>query len=124
MSYMLQKLAIRTLLVPMLLNGFWVVCSDPSSSSTAGATDTRARLEENADCIKMCLMKHQVDLGAICFVLPGDTKTSITIFDFGFAILPLEFKLHPIAAEELLVTSLSAVYSNPSLSIHTPPPEA
>ena len=119
---MMRKLAIWTLLAPMLLNGLWVVCSDPSSETTAAATGSPTQSEEN--CIKICLMKHGINLGTICFALPGDTKGSITILDYGVAILPLEFKLQPVAAESPLVTSLSAVYSDPSLSNHTPPPKA
>jgi hypothetical protein len=119
---MLHKLVIWLLLAPMLLNGLWMVCSDPSSATAATASG--AQSEEN--CSKICLMKHDVDLGMICFALPGDTRTSttITILDFGAALLPTEFQLKPVAAEEPFVTELSSVYSDPSLSNQTPPPKA
>ena len=119
---MLHKLVIWLLLTPMLLNGLWMVCSD--SSSDTAATASGAQSEEN--CSKICMMKHGVDLGTICFALPGGTRTSttITVFDFGVALLPLEFQLKPVSAEEPFVTELSAVYSNPSLSNQTPPPKA
>jgi hypothetical protein len=106
----------------MLLNGLWMVCSDPSSEAAATASGSRS--EEN--CAKICMMKHDVDLGTICFALPGDTRTSttITVFDFGVALLPLEFQLKPVVAEEPFLTELSSVYSNPSLSKQTPPPKA
>jgi len=105
----------------MLLNGLWMVCSGPSSEAAAAASGSQS--EEN--CTKICLMKHGVDLGTICFALPGDTRTSttITIFDFGVALLPLEFRLNPIATEEPFVTEMSAVYSDPSLADQTPPPK-
>ena len=51
-------------------------------------------------------------------------STTITIFDFGVALLPLEFRLNPIATEEPFVTEISAVYSDPSLADQTPPPKA
>ena len=119
---MLHKLVIWIILAPMLLNGLWMVCSGPSSETAATASSEQS--EEN--CSKICLMKHGVDLGTICFALPGDTRTSttITVFDFGVALLPLEFQLKPVAAEEQFVTELSVVYSNPSLSKQTPPPKA
>ena len=106
----------------MLLNGLWMVCNDPSAETTA--TPDSAQLEKSAECIRICAMKHALDLGKICFVLPDDSKTSIAILDFGVALLPLEFRLQPFALEEPLVTKVSAVYVNPTLSNRTPPPKA
>jgi hypothetical protein len=71
-------------------------------------------------------MKHGVEPGSICFVLPGDTKatTSITVLDFGFAILPQQFTLEPMDGDELFMTGLQSAYTNPSLATNTPPPKA
>jgi hypothetical protein len=118
---MLRKLVTWLLLAPMLVNGLWMVCSDASSETVTAAT---AQSEESADCMKMCAMKYAKELGSICFVLPGDSQTSITIHDFGAAILPLEFRLQPFAVEEQFVTNVAHFYSNPSLYSHTPPPKA
>jgi hypothetical protein len=115
---MLHKLAIWLLLPAMLLNGLWMVCNPP------GATDSPAQSEEErADCIRICAAL-EARFGRICFFLPGDTKTSITIINFGVAILPSEILLQPMAVTEPFVTRLSTVYTNPSLSNHTPPPKA
>jgi hypothetical protein len=68
-------------------------------------------------------MKHQASEGAICFLLPGNAKSSITIIGFGAAILPPEIGLlQALAIPEQFVTELPLVYSNPSLSNPTPPP--
>ena len=121
---MLRKLVIWFLLAPMLVNGLWMVCSDASSETAAAAAGAHAQSEESSECIKMCAMKYAKELGTICFVLPGDSKTSITILDYGAAILPLEFRLQPFAVEEQFVTNVAPYYSNPSLYNHTPPPKA
>ena len=113
----MHKLAIWLLLPIMLLNGLWMVCSPPD------AADSPAHSQESADCIRICAAL-EASFGRICFFLPGNNKTSITILDFGAAILPIEFMLQPVVAEEPFVTRLTAAYSDPSLSDRTPPPRA
>jgi hypothetical protein len=122
---MLYRLTIWLLLGPMLLNGLWIVCSDRAGGTVAAVVGSPAAdAEEN--CAEMCLMKHGVKPGSICFLLPGDAKasTSITVLDFGFAILPQEFQLEPIAGDEPFMTGLPSAYTNPSLATYTPPPKA
>ena len=118
---MLRNLVIWPLLVPMLLNGLWVVCNDTPSKAPPAAS-SQAQSEQSADCIKTCAMKHQANAGTLCVVLPSDARTSVIIFDFGMAILPLEVQAQPLAAEEQFVGELPAFYSNLSVSNDTPPP--
>src|SRR2546422_210557 len=109
---MLHKPLIWMLLIPMLSNGLWIVCSD---SSEVTAPDSLAQSDKN--CVQICLMNHAAELGTICFALPGNTKNSasITIFDFGVAILPLEFLLRPDGGDTQFVTTSCAVYTDPNL---------
>ena len=114
---MLQKLAIWLLLPPMLLNGLWMVCNPP------GVVDSPAETEESADCIRICAAL-EAQLGRICIIWPGDTKPSLTIIDFGAAILPSEILLQPVAIDERLERDLPVLHRSPSLSNPTPPPRA
>ncbi len=114
---MIRKLAIWLLLPTMLLNGLWIVCNQP------GATDSPAHSQESADCIRICAAL-EASFGRICFFLPGESKTSITIMDFGVAILPSEMVVLTAATDEELAVELSDSYWNPSLSHPTPPPRA
>jgi hypothetical protein len=109
------------LLIPLLMNGLWFVCEDVPVQAAAQSQESK----EVADCLKICLLKHQaVNAGAICLILPGNSKTSITVLDFGVAILTPEVTLQPdIAAEEFL-TVLTPSYSNPNIADHTPPPRS
>ena len=118
---MLRGLAIWILLIPMLSNGLWIVCGE--SSETAAAADSLQQSEK--DCIRICLMKHAAELGTICLALPGNTKNSasITVIDFGVAVLPLEFLLRPVDSDSPLVTTPYTAYTAPSLANETPPPK-
>jgi hypothetical protein len=121
---MLRNLIGWLLLAPMVLNGLWVVCEDVPAKAEASSV-LQGLTEEEANCIQICAIKHRtVDAGVICFVLPGDSKTSITVFDFGVAIVAPEIQLTPAISTEEFATALPASYSNPSLANHTPPPKA
>src|ERR1700756_3356628 len=97
---MLRKLILSALLLPLLLNGLWIVCNDSSGPSSEALPDASSGLtQEQIDCIRICAMKHRLGDGAICLVLPGDAK-SITIVDFGVAILPAAISLEPVAVAE------------------------
>jgi hypothetical protein len=112
---MLRKLAILLLLPPMLLNGMWVICNP------ADAADSPAHSEESEHCKRICA-SLAATLGRICFLLPGESKSSITILDFGVAILPSEIVLQRIATDEQLAAEPPVSYWDPSLSNSTPPP--
>jgi hypothetical protein len=114
---MLRTLAIWLLLPTMLLNGLWMVCNPPGADSHAPSK------EEFADCIRICAAV-EAELGRICIIWPGDTKPSLTVIDFGAAILPDEIVLEPVATDEQLMTAWYSLYSNPSLFTNTPPPKA
>ena len=113
----MYKLAIWVLLPSMLLNGVWMVCSTPDTSESPMSA------EEKADCIRICAAL-EAEFGKICIIWPGDTKPSITIFDFGAALLPDEIVLQPAATDEQLMAGWAVLYSNPSVFTDTPPPKA
>ncbi len=122
---MVHKLTIWSLLLPMLLSGLWMVCNDGLANSGQVSTKALTALtpsEEAANCAKICAARHQEVLGPICILLPGGSKASITVIDFGAAILPAEIDLQCIATAETFVTGSLGRYSVPSLSYPTPPP--
>src|SRR6266852_4082899 len=114
---MLHKLALAVLLPAMLLNGLWVVCPP----QTGG--DTPETAKESADCIRICAAL-EASLGTICLLFPGHANASITIVDYGAAILPQEILVQPAAVDTKFETASAVSYGNPFLSSLTPPPRA
>lgn len=114
---MLRNLAILLLLPAVLLNGLWIVCNPPDPAAAA------ERAAEFADCIRICAV-HEASFGRICILWPGENKSSITVFDFGVAILPSEIVVPTTVTGEQVAAELPVSYWDPSLSNHTPPPKA
>jgi len=101
----------------MLLNGVWMVCSTPNTG------DAPMSAEEKADCIRICAAL-EAEFGRICIIWPSDTKPSISVIDYGAAILSDEIVVKPIATNEEVPAGFSASYGDPVLSNLTPPPKA
>src|SRR6266704_1425605 len=106
---MLHKLALAVLLPAMLLNGLWVVCP-PQDRGDAPET-----ARESADCIRICAVL-EASLGTICLLFPGHANASITVVDYGAAVLPAEILLQPVAVDAKFEMALAASYGNPFLS--------
>ena len=113
----MYKLAIWILLPSMLLNGLWMVCSTPNTG------DSPMSAREKADCVRICAAL-EAEFGRICIVWPGGTKPSISVIDYGAAILPVEMVLKPVVTEEHIAADLPVSHGDPILSNLTPPPEA
>ena len=113
----MYKLAIWILLPSMLLNGVWMVCSTPNTG------DAPMSAEEKADCIRICAAL-EAEFGRICIIWPSDTKPSISVIDYGAAILSDEIVVKPIATNEEVPADFSASHRDPVLSNLTPPPKA
>jgi hypothetical protein len=110
------------LLVPLLMNGLWFVCE---GAPVQAAAQSQEQSEEAADCVRICVMKHRaVNAGPMCLILPGNPKTSVTVLDFGVAILTPEVHLQPATAAEEFVMVLDPSYSNPNTANYTPPPRS
>ena len=113
----MYKLAIWVLLPSMLLNGVWMVCSTPDTSESPMSA------EEKADCIRICAAL-EAEFGKICIIWPGGTKPSISVIDYGAAILPDEILVKPIVTNEGVPEVFSVSHGDPILSNLTPPPKA
>jgi hypothetical protein len=114
---MLHKLALVVLLPVMLMNGLWMACY-PSDQA-----DSSAPSKESADCIRICAAL-EASLGTICLLFPGHTNASITVVDYGAAILPQEILLQPAAVDTKFERELVVLYGNPFLAGPTHPPRA
>jgi len=114
---MLHKLTLAILLPAMLLNGLWVVCPPQDDG------DSSVSVKESADCIRICAAL-EASLGTICLLFPGHSNASITVIDYGAAILSDEILLQPIAIDQKFQPVSTVSYGNPFLSFSTPPPKS
>jgi len=114
---MLRKLALFVLLPAMLLNGLWVVCPPQDGD------DSPVTAKESADCIRICAAL-EASLGTICLLFPGHSNASITVIDYGAAVLPDAVVVQPAGIDQQFEVALPASYGNPFLSNSTPPPRA
>ena len=114
---MFCKLTIWLLVPVMLMNGLWMVC-DPT-----GSADPPMSAEERADCIRICAALEK-EFGRICIIWPGGTKPSISVIDYGAAILTDEIVVAPTITDEQVLVELPAHHWDPTLSHATPPPRA
>ena len=118
---MLRKLAIWVLLLPLPLNGLWMMCRDTPTEAQDPAEST-AYSKDPVHCRKICALKRQASDGTICLISPGDAKSSITIIVFGVAVLAPAVQLQPFAKAARSVPELSDFYLSPPLAHSTPPP--
>ena len=113
---MLHKLALVVLLPAMLLNGLWVVCPPQDGADSPEST------KESADCIRICAAL-EASLGTICLLLPGHANASITVIDYGAAILlPHAILKQPIRTDQQFQSIVAPSHGDPFLSSSTPPP--
>lgn len=122
----MRKLVIWLLLIPLPLNGLWMVCRDApevqdqahsSGSQATGASEKAAR--EN--CEKICALRLAEASGVVCFLSAGRSN-SISIVVFGIPVLPRQAALEPPATASQSVATAADFFPNPQLSIPTPPP--
>ena len=86
--------------------------------------DSLAHSKESADCIRICAAL-EASLGTtICLIFPGHSNASITVIDYGAAIVPDEVLLAPSITTAQFEEQLPAFYGSPFLSGSTPPPRA
>jgi hypothetical protein len=115
---MLHKLALVVLLPAMLLNGLWLVCPPHDGAELPEST------KESADCIRICAAL-EASLGTICLLFPGHANASITVIDYGAAIvLPHATLKQPVHTDQQFRSMATSSYGDPFLSFSTPPPRS
>lgn len=125
---MIQKLVLYISLLPLTLNGLWLVCRnappDAQQSSDAQAGDSNRSpapgkgIDQESECDRMCARQMSTCLP------PASDKTSVTIVFFGVAIfLPLNQIGAPLAARQTM-PDLVTLHCDPTLVQPSPPPKA
>jgi len=120
---MIRRLATWVLLIPLSLNGLWMVCENAPQSpepASAAAQESPAM----AHCKTMCPTVRPTQTGSICLVSANGDGRSIAVY--AFAVSP------PTVGAELLASAGAddfpilpvALYLSPSLPEHSPPPKA
>ena len=118
---MLRKLVVVMLLLPLPLNGLWMVCGDVRSIATQ-SPDPSAKPQDMAACTKMCPKEKPVTEGALCLLTADGDSGSIIVVVFGVTVLPAEAVVHPPVLANRPLPEMAGFYLNPSLAESTPPP--
>ena len=118
---MLHKLVVCVLLLPLSLNGLWVVCAGSEAFAGANKAETSG-MTEGANCSVMCIMEKAKPNRPICLITADDSKSSVTIFLLGVAVIPSEFSLVRPFTPERHIPELSRFYIDPALFSANPPP--
>lgn len=119
----LRRLALCLLVLPLTLNGLWVLCRDvppaPNAQDSAQSQHSESAEDElKAECEKLCARQS-----SLCLISPGD-KTSLTIVIFGIAVFPSDMQISSPAVSREPVAELGGLHSDPSIAHPSPPPEA
>src|ERR1043165_6228341 len=110
---MLRKLIFWVLLPAMLVNGLWMVCQPQDQE------DSLPQSKESADCIRICAAL-EASLGTICLLFPGHSNASITVIDYGAAVLAAQVLLQPTSVDQPFKPASVASYGSAFLSSSTP----
>jgi hypothetical protein len=123
---MLRRLATFVLLVPLSLNGLWMICAEDETAAetvSASAAIDASDAEGAEHCAQMCPI-HQPEPGAICLISSNGDGTSLAAIFFVVAPPPAAETLTAAFVVRESVPEPAAQYSNPSLAGSTPPPKA
>ena len=118
---MSRKLVVFVLLLPLSLNGLWVVCAGGEAFAGASEEETSG-MAEGADCSEMCIMGKAKPNGPICLIAADGSKSSVSIFLLGVAVIPSEFSLVRPFIPERHIPEIYRFYLDPALFSSTPPP--
>ncbi len=119
---MLRQLATWVLLVPLSLNGLWMVCAEeePPEAQVISAAGSP---EVAAECGEMCPIEN-IAPGAICIISSSGEGSSLAAIFFGVAPPPATETLSAEFHVRESVPERSEIYFNPTLAGLTPPPKA
>jgi len=126
---MIRRIALCLFLLPLALNGLWLICRDappetsPETSLDAQAAEpTQSAAEKRkAECERICGL-HPGE-GPVCLLTPGN-KTSLSIIILGLSILPSTTAVRPPAATRQTQREFSLLHYDPCITDPAPPPRA
>jgi hypothetical protein len=117
----LRKIAFCLLVLPLTLNGLWVICRDvppATQTSESAKSDSSNADQQKTECERLCARQS-----SLCLTSAGD-KTSVTIVVYGVAIFPSEVRVGPPSVARQTVADLRDLHSDASIARPSPPPRA
>jgi hypothetical protein len=115
----LRKLALCLLVLPLTLNGLWMICRDvspPPQPPDSAQSQASSIDEQKAECERLCA-RHS----SLCLASASD-KTSVTIVVYGVAIFPGVVRVGLPSITRYTVAGLRNLHSDPSIPHPSPPP--
>jgi hypothetical protein len=114
---LLRKLALYLLVLPLTLNGLWILCRDvPPEPQAPDSVQSSGIDQQKAECERLCARQS-----SLCLSSAAD-KTSVTIVVFGLAIFPPEVQIVSPSVTRQTSAELRDLHSDPSIAHASPPP--
>jgi hypothetical protein len=114
-----RKLTLCLLMLPLTLNGFWIICRDvPPEPQAPDSAQSSVVDQQKAECEKLCARQSSLCLTS------GADKTSVTIIVYGMAIFPAEIQIGAPSLSRQTSTELRDLHSDPNIPQPSPPPKA
>lgn len=121
---MIRRLAIRLLLLPLALNGLWLLCREaPLEASVEAQAAQPAQATGDSlqiECERICAVHSRA--GSLCLLSPGN-KTSLSIIILGLSILQAPIRTGPALGTGQSWAEVPKLHSDPSLAQKSPPPK-
>ena len=115
---LLRKLTLCLLVLPLTLNGLWILCRNvPSEPQAPDSAQSSSIDEQKAECERLCARQS-----SLCLSSAAD-KTSVTIVVFGLAIFSPEVQIVSPSVTRQTSAELRDLHSDPSIDNPSPPPE-
>ena len=124
---MSRRLTTLALLLPLFLNGLWMVCSDGAPAADFKGKETIASKSGDALPIcdgKMCPLQKKNSKGSICLFSSTGNGSAIAAFMFAVSAPPAAATVSRNIVISEIISEPSLVYANPILKGSTPPPKA
>jgi hypothetical protein len=114
---LLCKLTLCMLVLPLTLNGFWIVCRDvPPAPQAPDSAQSSNVDQQKAECERLCARQSSLCLTS------GADKTSVTIIVYGVAIFPTEIQIGVPSVSRQTSSELRDLHSDPNIPQLSPPP--
>ena len=126
---MLRRFATLVLLVPLSLNGLWMVCAESPTDSPvpdapeAAPVDVASAVPHCSGA--MCPIEKPAETGAICLL--SSTGDGVSIAAFAFVVAAPAAAVSMIASEISVAAQsefATTLYADASLNHTSPPPRA
>jgi hypothetical protein len=116
---LLRKLTLCLLVLPLTLNGLWMICRDvPPAAQAPDSAQSSTVDQQKAECERLCARQSSLCLTS------GADKTSVTIIVYGVAVFPAEIRIGAPSLSRQTSAELRNLHSDPNIAQPSPPPRA